>query len=157
MGWDELIQIIAATVGTVGFAYVFNTRGKKIFFAAFGGCLGWVLFLLLGFLIDSEILRYLIVSIMVSVYGEVMARVLKTPTTLFSIVCLVPLVPGSGLYYTMASALEGNMNNFLSKGTTTLGLAAALSLGTVLVNTSAVYVKKIRYRHRKKKRMKTSL
>lgn len=148
-GWDQLLEIVAATVGTVGFAYVFNTRGKKIFFAAFGGCLGWVLFLLLGLFMDSEILRYLIVSVLVSVYGEIMARVLKTPTTLFSVVCLVPLVPGSGLYYTMTHALNGNWAEFLDRGPTTLGLAAALSLGTVLVNTLAVYVKKFLARQKK--------
>lgn len=142
MGWSELAQIIAAAVGTLGFAFVFNIRGRKVFFAAFGGCLGWVLFLLLGLFLENEVVRYLIVSIAVSVYGEVMARVLKTPTTLFSVVCLVPLVPGSGLYYTMTHALSGNLDGFIEKGTSTLGLAAALSIGVVLVNTSLVYMKR---------------
>ena len=142
MGWSELAQILAAAVGTLGFAFVFNIRGRKVFFAAFGGCLGWVLFLLLGLFLENEVVRYLIVSIAVSVYGEVMARVLKTPTTLFSVVCLVPLVPGSGLYYTMTHALSGNLDGFIEKGTSTLGLAAALSIGVVLVNTSFVYMKR---------------
>ena len=83
-----------------------------------------VLFLLLGLFLENEVVRYLIVSIAVSVYGEVMARLLKTPTTLFSVVCLVPLVPGSGLYYTMTHALSGNLDGFVEKGTSTLGLAA---------------------------------
>ena len=142
MGWSELAEILAAAVGTLGFAFVFNIRGRKVFFAAFGGCLGWVLFLLLGLFLENEVVRYLIVSIAVSVYGEVMARVLKTPTTLFSVVCLVPLVPGSGLYYTMTHALSGNLDGFIEKGTSTLGLAAALSIGVVLVNTSFVYMKR---------------
>lgn len=142
MGWSELAEILAAAVGTLGFAFVFNIRGRKVFFAAFGGCLGWVLFLLLGLFLENEVVRYLIVSIAVSVYGEVMARLLKTPTTLFSVVCLVPLVPGSGLYYTMTHALSGNLDGFVEKGTSTLGLAAALSIGVVLVNTSFVYIKR---------------
>ena len=148
MGWSEFAQIVAATIGTLGFAFVFNIRGKKVFFAAFGGCLGWVLFLLFGLFLESEVIRYLIVSIAVSLYGEWMARYLKTPTTLFSVVCLVPLVPGSGLYYTMTHALSGNLTGFLEKGTSTLGLAAALSLGVVIVNTSFVYIK--RHLRRKK-------
>ena len=142
MGWSELAEILAAAVGTLGFAFVFNIRGRKVFFAAFGGCLGWVLFLLLGLFLENEVVRYLIVSIAVSVYGEVMARLLKTPTTLFSVVCLVPLVPGSGLYYTMTHALSGNLDGFVEKGTSTLRLAAALSIGVVLVNTSFVYIKR---------------
>ena len=142
MGIDALIQILSAAIGTLGFAFVFNIRGKKVFFAAFGGCLGWVLFLLFGLFLESEVIRYLIVSILVSLYGEWMARLLKTPTTLFSVVCLVPLVPGSGLYYTMTHALSGNLDGFIERGAATLSLAAALSLGVVLVNTSFVYVKR---------------
>lgn len=141
-GMDALIQILSAAVGTLGFAFVFNIRGKKVFFAAFGGCLGWVLFLMLGLFLESEIVRCLIVSAAVSLYAEMMARILKTPATLFSVVCLVPLVPGSGLYYTMTNALSGNLEGFVEKGAGTLALAAALSLGVVIVNTAFVYAKR---------------
>ena len=149
MGWNELVQIVAATVGTLGFALVFNIRGKKVFFAAFGGCLGWVLFLLMGLFIDSEVLRYFIASLLISTYGEVMARFLKTPTTLFSIVCLVPFVPGGSLYYTMTHAFSGDLSGFLSSGSNTLQLAAALSLGVVIVSTFAVYLRKHLHRRRR--------
>ena len=138
IGWNGLLEILAATVGTL----VFNIRGKKIFFAAFGGCLGWVLYLLLGLLFENEFARYLIVSIAVSLYGEIMARCLRTPTTVFSVVCLIPLVPGGALYYTMTNALSGSAQGFLSNGIRTLSLAAALSIGVVLVNTSFVYIKR---------------
>ncbi len=149
MGTDALFQILSAAIGTLGFAIGFNIRGKKVFFAAFGGFLGWVLFLLFGFFLESEVVRYLIVSVAISLYAELMARLLKTPTTLFSVVCLVPLVPGGGLYYTMTNALSGNLAGFIERGTGTLSLAAALSLGVVLVNTSVVYIK--RHIRRKKK------
>ena len=36
---SALIEILSATVGTLGFAFVFNIRGKKIVFAALGGML----------------------------------------------------------------------------------------------------------------------
>ena len=139
---DALIQIFSAAVGTLGFAFVFNIRGKKVFFAALGGFLGWVLFLRFGLFLKSEVIRYLIVSIVISIYAELMARILKTPTTLFSVVCLIPLVPGGGLYYTMTNALSGNFGGFIEKGGNTLLLASALSLGVVIVNTSCLYVKR---------------
>ena len=52
MGMDAFLQILSAAIGTLGFAFVFNIRGKKVFFAAFGGCLGWVLFLLFGLFLE---------------------------------------------------------------------------------------------------------
>jgi hypothetical protein len=42
----------------------------------------------------------------------------------------------------MTHALSGNLDGFVEKGTSTLGLAAALSIGVVLVNTSFVYIKR---------------
>lgn len=145
---DALIEVLSATVGTLGFAIVFNIRGKKIFFAAFGGLLSWVLYLTLGLVLEDETLRYLIVSVTISVYAEILARLLKTPTTVFSIISLIPLIPGSSLYYTMTGAFSGDGASFMTNGIQTLKLAAALSVGIVFVSTTAVYVKK--HLHQKK-------
>jgi len=75
-------------------------------------------------------------------YAEVLARWLKTPTTTFIIVSLIPLIPGSGLYYTMANALSGNSDGFLEKGIYTLELSLALALGIILVTSC---VRRIKY------------
>ena len=153
MGWNEFVQIIAATAGTLGFALAFNIRGKKVFVAAFGGCFGWVLFLLMGLFLESEVLRYFIASLLVAVYGEVMARLLKTPTTIFSVICLVPFVPGGSLYYTMTNAFSGDLSGFLKSGSNTLQLAAALSFGVVIVSTFTAYLTKHMHRLKIKKRL----
>ncbi|MBQ9832656.1 MAG: threonine/serine exporter family protein, partial [Clostridia bacterium] len=97
MTTSEIIQIITATVGVMCFSLLGNTRGKKLLFTAIGGFLSWALFILLGRLIASETMRYFIVSILLSAYSEIMARVLKTPTTTFIIPSLIPLIPGSSL------------------------------------------------------------
>ncbi len=131
---QSLLQIISAFVGTLAFGILFNIRGKKLWLAAVGGMLSWTLFLLLGQVTDSEIFRFFIVSVIISAYAESLARLLKTPAVTFSIVSLVPLIPGSGLYYSMAYALAGNGANFTEKAVHTLGLATALSLGIVLVS-----------------------
>lgn len=132
-GMDELIQVIVSLCGTLGFGILFNHRGKKLLFGALGGMLAWVIFLLLGLVIEDEVIRYFIVSTLVSVYAEILARIIKTPTTTFCIVSLVPLIPGSGLYYSMAYALEGSIESFLARAAYTLELTAALSMGIVLV------------------------
>lgn len=134
MNITEIIQIIAAFIGAFAFALLFNIRGKKLIVAAIGGIVSWALFLVLNRFIESEALCYLIVSISLSVYSEIMARVLKTPTTTFITVSLIPLIPGGSLYYTMASAFEGNMESFIGKGIATLMLAAALALGIIIVS-----------------------
>lgn len=40
---------------------------------------------------------------------EVLARWLKAPSTLFFIVAMIPLIPGSTLYYSMSCAVYGQL------------------------------------------------
>lgn len=130
---DVVIQLIASCVGTLGFGFLFNIRGRKLFWAALGGLLSWGLFLALEKLLPSEPGRYFVVSTCSTVYAEILARRLKTPVSTFCIVNLIPLVPGGALYYTTTFALNMDLDAFLSKLVYTLELAVALSLGIVLV------------------------
>ncbi len=144
MSLTEIIQVLAGFVGALGFAILFNVRGKRLVAASGGGMLSWVLFLLLTKFIDSEVVAYFIVAAVVSIYAEVMARLLKTPTTTFIITSLIPMVPGSSLYYTMISVFRFDDSEFLQKATYTMELAAALALGVVLVTTFARILEKIK-------------
>lgn len=128
----EIIQIITSLLGTLGFAILFNVKGKRLVAAALGGLFSWTVFLLLGNLIPSEPVRYFIVSALISFYAEMIARVLKTPTTTVLMTALVPLVPGASLYYTMAYALGSDVEKFVEKALATLRLAGALALGIVI-------------------------
>ena len=128
------IQLCAAFVGSLGFGILFNIRGRRLLAAGIGGFLAWGLCLLLGCWISGEPLNYFIVSVLVSIYAQVMARWLKTPATPISITALIPLIPGSSLYYTMASAFQGLSGDFVVKAVATLELSAALALGIILVS-----------------------
>lgn len=130
---DAIIQIISGCVGTSGFGVLFNIRGKKLLLGALGGLIAWSLYVIFSLFIHNEAVIYLLVSTITSLYAELLAIKLRTPTTSFLIISLIPLIPGGSLYYTMAYALSGNMDSFISKAVSTLQLAAALSLGIIIV------------------------
>lgn len=131
------IQVLAGLIGSIGFAVLFNIRGKRLVASSIGGGLSWLLYLLLNTYISNEAVNYFIVSFIISVYAEIMARLLKTPTTTFITVSLIPLIPGASLYYTMAHAFDGNYSSFLQKGLLTLQLASSLALGIILATAFA--------------------
>lgn len=137
---DAMMQSVMAFFGTIGFGMLFRSRGKKLLLAGLGGMMAWMLFLLLGCWIESEPVRYFIVSVIISVYAEVLARICKTPAGTFGILSLVPLVPGGGLYYSADYALSGDMQAFAEKALSTLSLTAMLSLGIVLVAAMAKFI-----------------
>ena len=127
----DILQIITAFIGSLGFALLYNIRGKKLIIAAIGGLISWGLFIVFGWFIADEAIRYFIVALLLSLYAEIMARILKTPTTTFIITSLIPLIPGSSLYYTMAYAFRSDSQNFIINGLNTLRLAGALALGII--------------------------
>lgn len=137
MSKAEILQIITGGIGTVGFAILFNVRGKKLIAATLGGFLSWSAFLILRMFIGNEPICYFLVSALISLYSEIMARKLKTPTTTFLMTSLIPLIPGGSLYYTMVYAFGGISEKFISKGIYTLQLAAALALGIIVVTAVA--------------------
>ena len=130
---SELIQIATGLIGSLCFGILFNMRGKRLIAAAVGGLLSWGLFVVLSHFILNEPINYFIVAAVVSLYSEIMARILKTPAAPIVTTSLIPLIPGGSLYYTMASAFESNFTMFLEKAVSTLKLACALALGIIVV------------------------
>lgn len=141
---DNLIQLVAGCIGTLGFGILFNVRGKKLFWGTLGGLLAWGMFLILERWLPSEPVRYFIVAMCSTIYAEVLARQLKTPASTFCIINLIPLVPGGALYRTTTAALSGRMERFLPQLIYTLELAVALSLGIVVITAVARFYAKLK-------------
>ena len=135
MNLDDVIQILMGGVGTIGFSLLFNVRGRKLFFGTLGGILSWTAFLLLERWFPSESLRYFLSTAAITVYCEILARVEKTPTTTFLVPVVIPLIPGSALYYTMNYALNEQWRQFAAQAFYTLELALSLAVGIIAVTT----------------------
>jgi uncharacterized membrane protein YjjB (DUF3815 family) len=146
----EILQIITGFLGSLAFALLFNIRGKKLVFAGLGGFLSWTLFVVLRFLTESEPIRYFLVAVLISVYAEILARLLKTPTTTFVISSLIPLIPGGSLYYTMAALVKGASGGFFERAIYTLELTVALALGIVLSGAAARMFVTVKFRRSQK-------
>ena len=126
-----------------------NIRGKTALYAAIGGAVGWLVYLLFGFT-SNDIFQYFASAIAITVYSEIFARVQKTPATVYLIVALLPLVPGGGIYYTMEYCISGDTENFLQTGLHTMAITGVLALGILLV-ASAVHITKMIRCHTEKK------
>ena len=127
-----MIQIISAFVGSIGFAIFFKMKGKQIPFAGLGGAVTWAVYLAVQTQFDGYFVPYLVASIFVSLYAEVMARINRAPAWIFITSAAVPLIPGGSLYYTMAGLVNGDQELFMTSGRSALIIALAISLGFVL-------------------------
>lgn len=131
---DVILKSIYALIATLGFAILFNIRGKNLFFTSIGGAIGWFVYSLFLYGAFSKIASIFLASIALSIYSEICARILKTPVTVFLICALIPLVPGAGMYYSMLECVKGNITTSLFIGIETLSLAVTISIAAMLVS-----------------------
>ncbi len=130
---NHVVQIAAAFFGSLGFALLFGLRRRYLLPASLGGLLSWALYLLLEHLLSSPFLACFAASAFSMVYAELLAHWMRSPTTLFVIPAIIPLVPGGSLYYTMSYAVHGDLEDARLFGTQTGECALAIAAGISIV------------------------
>ena len=79
-------------------------------------------------------------AIVITILRELMAKILKTPSTVFYIPSLYPIVPGISAYYTVMYIINDKIAEATAKGLETLGSAGAIAFGILLVSTVFRYI-----------------
>lgn len=146
-----IIQLVAAFIGSIGFAILFNMKGKQILFAGIGGALTWLIYLIFHNILEDYFVSYLIAAVFVAIYAEVMARVNRAPSTIFLTATAIPLIPGGSLYYTMYGLVVKDGEMFISNGQDAVIIALAIALGFVFVAVVTKYLNKLVFSVDKKK------
>ncbi len=140
-----MISVLYAFISSLGFGILFNVRGKNLIIASIGGGLGWLFYLIIKNSTGSEIVALFVASIVISVFSEIFARIMKNPVTIFLICALIPLVPGGGMYYTTFEAVQGNVSKSIVLGIQTLFNAASIAVGIILVSTISKIINKLKF------------
>ena len=146
---ENWMSCLYAFGGCAAFCFIFEMRRWRFILTAAGiGMVAQVTYLLL---VDfSTISRLLLATVVTAGLAEVFARILKTPATVFLIIGIIPLVPGGGLYYTMESLVNGDMQMFARYGMETVASAGAIAVGSSLVSavTRLIKVQRVAWQKR---------
>lgn len=130
-----IIEVVAAFFASFSFGFIFNVKGKYLYIAGIGGSLGWLVYkVCLSYGVGDSSSLFLS-AIIFSIYCEICARIYMTPSTILSVCCLIPLVPGYGVYNTLFEFLKRDYIKALDFATNTLGSAGALALGVIFIST----------------------
>ena len=134
--YSNFMLNLGCFIGCIGFSIYFNIHGFGILLCAFGGIVTFAVYLIALDLGVGIIYANFLGGIVASVYAELMARLRHFPAISYLVVSLFPLLPGAGIYYTMAYAVQHEMTRFAEKGYQTAAIAGALALGILLVSTA---------------------
>lgn len=132
--YRSIIQVIAAAVGTLGFCLVFNMKKKYLAIPAVGGMICWSIYLYLQSLSVGVFAATLLASMVMGLYGEILARVIKVPTTILFIPACVPMIPGGNLYYLALAMISSDWDQCI-KNLTLLSLyAIGIAFGLAIIS-----------------------
>ena len=147
---NYVLQLAAAFSGSMGFALLFQVRRGKLLLASLGGLLAWAVYLALRPVMPQDVPRFFVASVVLTIYAEILARVVKCPATLFLLTAAVPLIPGGSLYNTMRYFVEGDFAASSSQGLNTILLALAIAAGMIVPMSMFQLVRRVRVWRAKK-------
>ena len=121
------IQLITAAAGSIGFGLLFHIRKRYLGLVGIGGMIGWLAYVFFAGIWEGVFLPSLAAGFIVDIYAEILARVCKETSTSFFVTSIIPLVPGSTLFYCMSSIVEGNSQMALMYGRDTFYFALGIA------------------------------
>lgn len=128
---DGIYQLVPALLISLGFALVFNLRSKYLPIVMFGGLADFAVYLFFELKLNLSVFWCcLFAGLFADMFSQVMARIIKTPATLFLVPTVIPLIPGSSLYYTAFFFMSGSpLASQYGKTTALVILGLAFGIG----------------------------
>ena len=128
-----LRAFVFALFATLGFCIIFHVPARHIPIASAIGGLGWTFYQMCLFFEASTVIACFFAACFVGLLSDLAARFFKDAATVFIIPGILCLVPGSGMYNTMAELVNGNLDAAASTCSQTVAMAGAIALGLLAV------------------------
>lgn len=123
-----ILQAIASYIAIAAFLLVLNVQKQLLIPGGILGMCVWLLYLLLlG--PTNVIIATLIAAIVGSCISQILSILYKTPSVIFSLAILAPLVPGYRAYLATTQFVSENYKEALVNTTTVLMLALVIPIG----------------------------
>lgn len=143
---QAVVQVVMGMCGAVGFSILFNVRGKKLVAAGLGAALSWSVYLTLHHIYNDKIAALLGAALTVAVIAEILARVMKAPVIILLVPMLIPLIPGSDLYYMTTNLVLNNTAESAEYLNLVMREAGVIAFAVILVTCAVQVIMKV-YRH----------
>ncbi len=128
-----LCQTIESFFASLFFAILFGVRRRDLVCTAGAGAVCWFVYAVVTAIV-GEIPAYFLSAVATTIYCEIFARLLRTPTIVYLAAGVIPLVPGGGIYRTMLLCIQGTPEQALSACINTVSIAGAMAMGIMVVS-----------------------
>jgi uncharacterized membrane protein YjjB (DUF3815 family) len=127
-----LSHLITSFIASSTFGIIFNVPKKSLIKCGFVGMIGWMLYIYLFLQGIDAVYATLAASFLVAVISHIFAKVYKNPVIIYSIVGIIPLVPGGISYDAMRNFVENDYSTALPLAARAFMISGAIAFGLVL-------------------------
>ena len=132
--WNLLLKVVVAFVASVAFAVILKINRRHLLLAGVGAVCTYFIYGLMFHIMDSFFAAAFISTAVAVIYAEILARVRKAPAIVYTLVAVIPTVPGGELYFTMRYLISNDMAMCIKKLTEALEIGLGIAGGIVTVS-----------------------
>lgn len=124
-------QLGTSFLASVAFGIIFNTPKTSLAKCGLVGMVGWMIYFLLVQYEVDQALATLAGAFCVAVFSQFFSRKYKTPSIIFSVMGIIPLVPGGLSYDAMRNFVENDYSVALQLAARAFMISGAIAFGLV--------------------------
>lgn len=132
---ENIVSVISAVVGTVGFSFMLRLRKNRLPIIALSTAICYSVYLAALALGFEDFIANFFAALFAAFASEFFARRCKAPVTVFLIPTILPLVPGARLYYTIESLFQSDFPMATEHFAALAFTIGAILFGIIIVNT----------------------
>lgn len=126
-------QILYAALAALGFAVIFDIRPKNYPCIFLGGALSWGVYLAAEQYLTQRAAVMFVSIAVATLYSEVAARIIRVPAQLLYTPIVIPMIPGSNLYYCIRALLTNDSRAAAVYGKYLLEDTAGIVFGSIII------------------------
>jgi len=129
-----IIQLLGAFFAVASLSVLFGVPKKYIFYSALTGTVGQMIYFLVLSASKSALFGVFAGAVVVTFIAHIMARLSKTPVTVFLIPGIIPTVPGLDMYRAVYNIIIGQNHFAQLHLIQALKLAGMIALGIFIID-----------------------
>ena len=130
-----LFHFFFSFLAAASFAVLNNAPRRELWACGVAGAAGWVAYFCLTFFGAGVTSSVFFGAVVAAILSRLFSYSHRAPSTLYLIPGIIPLVPGSFIYYTMQSILENDSGAAFSNAVMTLKLSGVIAIGIIVIFT----------------------
>lgn len=128
------IQTLGAFLAVIAFSGILEAPKKYRIYYGLAGALCWFSYLVILAQTNSKIFAAFLSSLLVALFAHIAARRLKAPMTVFLIPGILPVVPGTSIYYSVYNIIQNDSQKYTYYLMETLQIAGSIALAVFLMD-----------------------